>query len=217
MSLIPNSRVGEQEILTQFLDTSSKMSTERRWDERRFQIEESTSSNGGKRTVFTETMTPGTSVPPHYHTRFSETFDLISGSMTVFKSDQPSISALENSATTLQIGAPQTVKPMLWHKYTVGDEVTRLRATITPGNLDFERVLKILDGLRRDGEVEKLGNDVVLMTIIMELTDAHLVGPAKGMLDEVYAKRGDEVQARKDELLGRYDTDEALRRLTGKM
>jgi hypothetical protein len=48
------------------------------------------------------------------------------------------------------------------------------------------------------------------MAVIMELTDAHIVGPAKGMLDDVYAKRGNEVRARKEELLGRYDTDEAL-------
>jgi hypothetical protein len=34
---------------------------------------------------------------------------------------------------------------MLWQKYTVGDEMTTLRASITPEDLDFERVLKILD------------------------------------------------------------------------
>ena len=190
---------------------------DRRWDERRFLIEESATENGGKRTIFVETMTPGTSVPPHYHTRFSETFDLISGSMTVYQTDQPDVEVLEKSALSLEIGAPKTVKPLLYHKYTVGNEVTTLRATITPGDLDFERVLKILNGLAGDGEIEKVGNDVVLMAVIMELCDAHLIGPAKSMLDEVYATRTDEVRARKDKLLAKYDTEEALEGLTRKI
>lgn len=45
------------------------MSAERRWDQRRFHLEESLTQNGGARTVFIEYMTPGTTVPPHYHTR----------------------------------------------------------------------------------------------------------------------------------------------------
>ena len=193
------------------------MSTDRRWDERRFLIEESATENGGKRTIFVETMTPGTSVPPHYHTRFSETFDLVSGSMTVYQTDQPDVEVLEKSALSLEIGVPKTVKPLLYHKYAVGNEVTTLRATITPGDSDFERVLKILNGLAGDGEIEKVGNDVVLMAVIMELCDAHLIGPAKSMLDEVYATRTDEVRARKDKLLAKYDTEEALEGLTRKI
>lgn len=45
------------------------MSAERRFNQRRFHIEESITQNGGARTVFIEHMTPGTTVPPHYHTR----------------------------------------------------------------------------------------------------------------------------------------------------
>lgn len=45
------------------------MSAERRWDQRRFHLEESLTQNSGARTVFIEYMTPGTTVPPHYHTR----------------------------------------------------------------------------------------------------------------------------------------------------
>ena len=191
------------------------MSTDRRWDERRFTIEESAALNGGKRTVFIETMTPGTSVPPHYHTRFSETFDLISGSMTVYKTDQPDLDALENSAMKVEIGKLKTVEPRLYHRYKVGDEMTTLRAIVTPGDLDFERLLKILDGLTRDGEIEKLGNDAVLMAVVFELTDTHLIGPTKEMLDGVYATKSDEVKKRKEELLKKYDTDEALRNLMG--
>lgn len=45
------------------------MSAERRFEQRRFRLEESVTQNGGARTVFIEHMTPGTTVPPHYHTR----------------------------------------------------------------------------------------------------------------------------------------------------
>lgn len=45
------------------------MSAERRFNQRRFHLEESHTQNGGARTVFIEHMTPGTTVPPHYHTR----------------------------------------------------------------------------------------------------------------------------------------------------
>lgn len=45
------------------------MSAERRFNQRRFHLEESLTQNGGARTVFIEHMTPGTTVPPHYHTR----------------------------------------------------------------------------------------------------------------------------------------------------
>ena len=189
--------------------------TDRRFDQRRYVIEASTTTNGGERTVFVESMTPGTSVPPHYHNRFSETFDLISGSMKVYQTDQPEVEVLEKSGQSLQIGVRKTVEPGLYHRYTVGDEPTVLRATVTPGDLDFERLLKILDGLARDGEAEQVGNDVVLMAIVMDLADAHLIGPAKTMLDEVYATRKEEVQKRKEELLAKYDTDEALKNLLG--
>lgn len=43
------------------------MSAERRFNQRRFHLEESLTQNGGARTVFIEHMTPGTTVPPHYH------------------------------------------------------------------------------------------------------------------------------------------------------
>jgi hypothetical protein len=83
------------------LKSSLKISTRRKYDQRRFIIEESASLNGGKRTIFIETVTPGTSVPPHFPTRFSETLDLVSGSMTVHKTDEPDSEKLEASAQNL--------------------------------------------------------------------------------------------------------------------
>lgn len=133
--------------------------------------------------------------------------------MKVYQTDEPDVDKLEASAQSLRVGDPKTVEPRLYHRYVVGDEVTTLRATVTPGDLDFERVLKIMNGLADDGKLEKHGDDVVLMAVIFDLTDTHLIGPTKTMLEDVLATKGDEVRAFKAELLEKYDTDEALRKL----
>ncbi|KAF4951996.1 hypothetical protein FGADI_7112 [Fusarium gaditjirri] len=190
------------------------MSSERRWDQRRFRLEESTSLNDGKRTIFIETMTPSTTVPPHFHTRFSETFDLIEGSISVYKSTDPDLEALEASAQPLEVGKPQTVTPNLFHKYLVnGDEGAVLRVILEPGDADFERLLKIMNGLDADGKLAKMGDSLVLMAVVMELSDAHLIGPAKGMLDGVRRDQKVEVDKLKAELLRAYDTEKALQGL----
>ncbi|KAI1011803.1 hypothetical protein LB503_004837 [Fusarium chuoi] len=190
------------------------MSSERRWDQRRFRLEESTTLNDGKRTIFIETMTPGTTVPPHYHTRFSETFDLIEGSISVYKSTDPDVEALEASAQPLEVGTPKTVTPNLFHKYLVNDDGGAvLRVILEPGDADFERLLKIMNGLDADGKLAKMGDSLVLMAVVMELSDAHLIGHAKGMLDGVRRDQKDEIEKLKAELLEAYDTEEALQGL----
>nr|RBQ91800.1 hypothetical protein FVER53263_12470 [Fusarium verticillioides] len=190
------------------------MSSERRWDQRRFRLEESTTLNDGKRTIFIETMTPGTTVPPHFHTRFSETFDLIEGSISVYKSTDPNLDALEASTQSLEVGKPQTVTPNLFHKYLVNDDGGAvLRVILEPGDADFERLLKIMNGLDADGKLAKMGDSLVLMAVVMELSDAHLIGPAKGMLDGVRRDQKDEIEKLKAELLEAYDTEEALQGL----
>lgn len=189
------------------------MSTDRRWDQRRFTLEESTTINNGARTVFIEHMTPGTSVPPHVHYRFAETFDLISGSMSVFSSDTPDLDALQASAQPVEIGKQFTVPPGKYHNYEVGNENTVLRVIVMPGDADFERLLKILNGLAADGELEKMGNSVVLMAVIFGLSDAHPIGPVEDMLNGVKQEKREEIERLRKELLEKYDTEEGLRRL----
>lgn len=118
------------------------MSAERRWNQRRFRLEESITQNDGRKTVFIEWMTPGTAIPPHYHTRFTETFDLISGSMTVYQSNQPhsappKLDLLDSSAQQLNLRKEVTVAPNVYHRYAAGNEDTVLRVILTPGDADF--------------------------------------------------------------------------------
>ncbi|KAM0554012.1 hypothetical protein ACHAPJ_007087 [Fusarium lateritium] len=193
------------------------MSSERRWDQRRFRLEESTTLNNGKRTIFIETMTPGTTVPPHFHTRFSETFDLIEGSIMVHSNTDPDLEKLESSASLLQVGKRVTVTPRDYHKYKVSDEGEAvLRVILEPGDADFERLLKIMNGLAADNKLEQMGDSLVLMAVVMELSDAHLIGPAKEMLDGVRRDKSDEIAALRTELLAAYDTEDGLQGLLGK-
>ncbi|KAJ4396392.1 hypothetical protein N0V93_000611 [Gnomoniopsis smithogilvyi] len=197
------------------------MAADRRWDQRRFHIEESSTQNNGQRTIFIEYMTPGTTVPIHYHDHFSETFDPLSGSITVFSSDQTHDSEeawiSSASSTTLKAGQKAMVKPGQYHKYVAGsDEELVLRVVVEPGYLDFERLLMILNGLADDGKLEGMGDCVALMALIMDLGNAHVIGPAKAVLDGVYETRGTELAQLKAQLLAKYDNEDSLRKLLAK-
>lgn len=193
------------------------MSIEGRWDQRQFHLEESTTQNGGARTIFIERMTPGTTVPPHYHTRFSETFDLISGSISVYTSTTPDLDQLEASVRSVEIGTTADVEPGVYHKYKVGEEQTVLRVILTPGDADFERTLMIMNGLNADGELAGISESVLFSAVVMELCDANVIGPVADMLEVVKAEKKDEIEALWKELLGKYDTEEALKALLAKV
>ncbi|ETN44582.1 uncharacterized protein HMPREF1541_10252 [Cyphellophora europaea CBS 101466] len=194
------------------------MSTQHgQFDQRRFRLEESTHLNGGARTVFIEHMTPGTQVPPHRHHRFSETFDLISGSMSVYATDEkPDLEALDASVQELKVGVPVVVPKGNHHMYRVGDEDTVLRCIVTPGDADFERLLMIMNGLARDGRMEgpeALGSSLLLMAIAFDLSDAHVIGPVSDMLKGVKAEQGTAIEELKKSLLASYHNEEGLKDL----
>lgn len=192
------------------------MAADRRWNERRFILEESTTLNGGARTVFIEHMTPNTTVPPHWHNSFSETFDLISGSMKVYIHDTPDLDALEASAQPISIGKLATIPAGKYHRYQAGDEETVVRVILTPGYQDFERLTMIMNGLAEDGELEGLTDSVKLMAVVMDLADAHLIGPLGEMLEAARKEHKEEIAALKERLLGKYDNEESLRKLMEK-
>lgn len=58
------------------------------------------------------------------------------------------------------------MSPGVYHKYVVGDADTVLRVVIAPGDADFERLLMILNGLAEDGELDSMGDSVLLMAVV---------------------------------------------------
>lgn len=192
--------------------------TDGQYAQRRYLLEESITTTDGARTTFIEYMTPGTQVPPHYHKLFSETFDLISGPMTVYSSVQPhdqeaDLEALERSATEVKVAERVIIEPTVYHQYRVGDADAVLRVILTPGHANFERLLKILDGLAEDGQIEQMSANPLLMAIVMDLADSYLLGPAKSALDTVRNEKREEIEELRKELLAKYDTDAVLQRL----
>ncbi|KAL1864410.1 hypothetical protein Daus18300_007642 [Diaporthe australafricana] len=124
---------------------------------------------------------------------------------------------LERSAQALEPRREVTVPPGVYHQYVVGGDADAvLHVVVTPGNADFERLLMVLNGLAEDGELESMGDSVLLMAVIMGLGDAHLLGPAKAMLDGVYAGQKQEVEELKARLLSKYDNEESLKKLLAK-
>ena len=175
-------------------------------------ITESTLSNENARTVLHALLAPGATTFPHYHTLFSETFTLLTGSMTVFTSPDMTETALE--AKVLQIGESITVPPGQLHNFLVGDEETTNQVTFEPGNLDFERAMLIMRGMQSDRVYQEHGNPAeanpVYMAVMGELLNAGVVGEMKEMMSGLYASRGDEIQAMKRELLVKYASDEQM-------
>lgn len=163
-------------------------------------------------------MTSGTTVPIHYHDHFSEIFDPLSGSITVFSSDQAQESEeawmTGASSKTLRAGDKATVQPGQYHKYVAGpDEELVLRVVVEPGYPNFERLLMILNGLADDDRLDGMGDSVTLMAVTMDLGNAHVIGPAKGLLDSVYENQREEVAELKEQLLAKYDNEESLKKL----
>lgn len=75
---------------------------------------------------------------------------------------------LERSSQTVSPGGDKpTVSPGVYHKYVVGGDADAvLRCVVEPGHADFERLLMILNGLAGDGELEAMGDSVLLMAVI---------------------------------------------------
>lgn len=98
----------------------------------------------------------------------------------------------------------------MYHKYKAGDQDTVLRVTLTPGDVDFERVCKIFNGLGAEGQLERMGDSLVFGALAMELCDAHVIGPVGDVLEGVRREKMDEIVALRRELLEKYDTEEEL-------
>jgi quercetin dioxygenase-like cupin family protein len=173
-------------------------------------------SNNNERTVLSAILTSGTTTPPHYHTLFSETFALASGSLTLYTSPDGKEESLE--AHELQIGESLTVPIGQLHTFKVGSTVTKITTTFEPGSLGFERAMLIMRGTQRDGTYQEFGvateDNILFLAVLSELTNTNQVGAVKAHMDELYRTKGDEIAAKKEELLEKYATEEQLKRGT---
>ncbi|OAL34967.1 hypothetical protein AYO20_05682 [Fonsecaea nubica] len=180
-------------------------------------VVESSLTNGGERTVIDSDLAPGASAPSHYHTDFTETFTLVSGSMTVWTSedlDEANFRPIE-----LEVGKAVPVPPNTLHKFLVNEQ-SRVHVVMSPGTLGFERTILIMRGTQADGTYTQFSSPetesgATFYCVLGDLTNTIFVGEAKAHLDALLAAKGTEVESIKQELISKYASDEHLKKAAG--
>lgn len=116
---------------------------------------------------------PGEKTPWHYHTLFSETFEVLKGTLEVGKG---------KNIHQLKRGDIVTINPNEKHYYhNVSTEECVITVTLNPGNKNFEQSLFILKGLAKDGLASGAGtprkfSDLVLFVY---LSNSKMIGIQK--------------------------------------
>lgn len=107
------------------------------------------SAADGGPTVTECDLLPGTKTPWHYHTLFSEKFEVIKGELEVGKAGK---------RYQLNAGEHIIIKANETHLFNNrSNEVCRISTTIDPGNMQFELASQILLGLAKDGHTNRNG------------------------------------------------------------
>lgn len=123
-----------------------------------------------KDSVLEMNILPGEKTPWHYHTLFSETFEILKGELKVGK-----------GATILFLkqGDIATVMPNEKHYFhNVSQEECIIKVTLSPGNLNFEYSLLIYKGLAEDGLASTSGTpkNVTDLALFIYLNNSKMIG-----------------------------------------
>ncbi|WP_052496131.1 cupin domain-containing protein [Pedobacter lusitanus] len=113
---------------------------------------------------------PGEKTPWHYHSLFSETFEILKGTLEVGKGKE---------VYQLKQGDIATIKPKEKHYYhNISNEECIINATLNPGNRNFENSLFILKGLAKDGLASAAGTPKKIsdLALFIYLNNSRMVG-----------------------------------------
>ena len=123
-----------------------------------------------KNSVLELNILPGEKTPWHYHTLFSETFEVLKGTLEVGKG---------KNIHHLKHGDIATIKPNEKHYYhNVSNEECIINATLNPGNKNFENSLFILKGLAKDGLASDAGTPKKFsdLVVFIYLSNSRMIG-----------------------------------------
>lgn len=123
-----------------------------------------------KNSVLELNILPGEKTPWHYHTLFSETFEVLKGTLEVGKG---------KDIHHLKKGDIATIKPNEKHYYhNVSNEECIITTTINPGNKNFENSLFILKGLAKDGLANDAGTPRKFsdLVVFIYLSNSRMIG-----------------------------------------
>lgn len=128
------------------------------------------SADTNKDSVLEMNILPGEKTPWHYHTLFAETFEILKGTLEVGKG---------KDIHHLKQGNIVTIKPNEKHCYhNVSKEECIVKATLSPGNKNFENSLFILKGLAKDGLASAAGTPKKFsdLALFIYLNNSRMVG-----------------------------------------
>lgn len=131
------------------------------------------SADTNKESVIEFNINPNEKTPWHYHTLFSETFELLKGTLEV---------GLNNQVHQLKKGDIVTVKPNVKHYFNnISKDECLIKVTVSPGNKNFENALLILKGLAKDGLASAAGTPKKLsdLALFIYLNNSKMVGLQK--------------------------------------
>ncbi|SFQ34964.1 cupin domain-containing protein [Parafilimonas terrae] len=128
------------------------------------------SAGTNKNSVLEMNILPGEKTPWHYHTLFSETFEILKGALEVGKG---------KNIYHLKQGDIVTIQPNEKHYYhNISKEECIIKATLNPGNKNFENSILILKGIAIDGLANAAGTPKKLsdLALFIYLNNSNMVG-----------------------------------------
>ncbi len=131
------------------------------------------SADTNKESVIEFSIVPNEKTPWHYHTLFSETFEVLKGTLEVGQNNQ---------IHQLKEGDIATIKPNEKHYFhNISTDECLLKVTISPGNKNFENALLISKGLAKDGLASAAGTPKKLsdLALFVYLNNSNMVGLQK--------------------------------------
>ena len=115
----------------------------------RIEFKELCEETNGTRTVAEITLAPYGSIPAHYHNEFSEYYEVLEGELKM---------QIGKEIKTLNKGDYVLIPAKKVHRYfnETGMPV-KFKVVIQPGNIGYQLLVCVLNGLARDGKVKKNG------------------------------------------------------------
>jgi mannose-6-phosphate isomerase-like protein (cupin superfamily) len=115
----------------------------------RIEFKEICEETSGKRTVAEVTLRPFDGIPLHYHNEFSEYYEVLEGELHI---------QVEKEIKVLTKGDYVLVPVRALHRYfNKTSEPVIFKVVIQPGNIGYQLLISVLNGLARDGKVTKKG------------------------------------------------------------
>lgn len=128
------------------------------------------SADENQESILEFNIVPNEKTPWHYHTHFSETFEVLKGTLEVGKNGK---------IEQLKKGDITTINPHVKHYFhNISTDECLIKVTVSPGNKNFEHALLISKGLAKDGLANAAGTPKKLtdLALFIHLNNSRMVG-----------------------------------------